>query len=522
LKEYALFFGLPMTITNVDTLKHLEKAKFGGLSNVLHRKNIAGETHINHFKYEGGKVYSYDEPEIMTHFTGFDCNSLYPSVGASVKSDQFDYTGGVMHMPGRFMGRVLEPEKMRTVVEKRSIFVFFVSVKGHFPPERYNDLINFPPIIRPFFIEEDYDDLLEKGSLEESHKDRPRKLTQLLSTMGEFTCFYCYTLWFLIDLGFIIDEFKEMDLFLPMQAVNFNEFITTFMDERIKAKEAGKKGLSECFKMILNSSYGKDGMNTAKYTTVQISNRNKTLLKQTTPNFVNTRMINHDLFLVQMSKMSYTIETPLQCACATLDNAKFLYLLFIYNFVYRCIDTRKIHFIEGDTDSMYFAIAGDPNDNIHQQFKHVIKDMDFYQKNVFKWLPDPTKGMKDEKKLLGLCVENEGFEMIALGPKCYTYKTDKRNVMKVKGVSLKQNPHITPESYKQVLESKIPAMGENILLKMKSEKGKDFQMTKQIQPKIVMTAIHNKMRVLSNESCAPFIEGLGKDDYIVIDEKLLN
>jgi hypothetical protein len=48
-------------------------------------------------------------------------------------------------------------------------------------------------------------------------------------------------------------------------------------------------------------------------------------------------------------------------------------------------------------------------------------------------------------------------------------------------------------------------MGENILLRIRAEKGKDFEMTKQLQPKIALTAIHNKMRVLKNNACAAFI-----------------
>jgi hypothetical protein len=40
-------------------------------------------------------------------------------------------------------------------------------------------------------------------------------------------------------------------------------------------------------------------------------------------------------------------------------------------------------------------------------------------------------------------IENEGSEVIALGPKCYSLRTEKRNIMKVKGVILKQNPHIS-------------------------------------------------------------------------------
>jgi hypothetical protein len=72
---------------NIGTIKHLENAKYGGLSNVLHRINISGETKINKFKFdmENNKVISYDTENIMTHVQGIDFNSLYPSGSASIK-----------------------------------------------------------------------------------------------------------------------------------------------------------------------------------------------------------------------------------------------------------------------------------------------------------------------------------------------------------------------------------------------------------------------------------------------------
>jgi hypothetical protein len=51
------------------TVKHLERCKYGGLSNDMQRYNVADETHINHFKYENGKVVSFDQPFIMTHIS---------------------------------------------------------------------------------------------------------------------------------------------------------------------------------------------------------------------------------------------------------------------------------------------------------------------------------------------------------------------------------------------------------------------------------------------------------------------
>ena len=59
--------------------------------------------------------------------------------------------------------------------------------------------------------------------------------------------------------------------------------------------------------------------------------------------------------------------------------------------MYRCLDMDRIHFIEGDTDSAYWAIAGDPNEDYHQQFKHVIRDDEFYNEHVYEWFPDQVK-----------------------------------------------------------------------------------------------------------------------------------
>ena len=49
----------------------------------------------------------------------------------------------------------------------------------------------------------------------------------------------------------------------------------------------------------------------------------------------------------------------------------------------------KIHFVEGDTDSCYWAVAGNINEPNTQQFNYVIKDKEFYDKHKYLWFPDP-------------------------------------------------------------------------------------------------------------------------------------
>jgi hypothetical protein len=41
-------------------------------------------------------------------------------------------------------------------------------------------------------------------------------------------------------------------------------------------------------------------------------------------------------------------------------------MMLYYGFFAKCLDMDKIHFVEGDTDSMYLAVAGDPEMEMYQ------------------------------------------------------------------------------------------------------------------------------------------------------------
>jgi hypothetical protein len=139
----------------------------------------------------------------------------------------------------------------------------------------------------------------------------------------------------------------------------------------------------------------------------------------------------------------------------TLDNAKFWYIKFVYYFIYIFMDLEQIHFIEGDTDSLYYAISGNPDENYHQGFKHVVKDKIFKKENVNKWFPNPTlpkeEQNRDKKKLVCVIFEKDGYIVFDIVPKCYILKSSKndddQDVKKVKGVCSRLNDSIDLESY---------------------------------------------------------------------------
>jgi hypothetical protein len=123
-------------------------------------------------------------------------------------------------------------------------------------------------------------------------------------------------------------------------------------------------------------------MNEEKFSKCSIHNKNTAALKVYSSYFMSARKLNENHYQVQMEREIYNCKTPLIQGFFTLENAKFWYLNFIYNFMYKCLDMSKIHFVEGDSDSMYWAVSGSEDENSEQGFKHVIKDHDFYNANI--------------------------------------------------------------------------------------------------------------------------------------------
>ena len=425
-----------------------------------------------------------------------------------------------MYMPGSIIAHyVTDDEKkkkraLKTIhsddrfTDKGQLFV--ATVKGHIDEQYLNDYINFAPIFRSLTITTDKDTIGEYMYNYMASNNLPtdkeeRKLTMLLSTHNQYMSFSSYYLWFLIDTcHFIIDDIQSIILF--DKHTGFNKFVKDFTKGRI-SNIGVSKGRELFYKTCLNGSYGYDGKNTEKYTKTTIKKRSDTFLAQIYTNFIDTRKIADDCYAVTYNPRSYKCDTCLQEAFFTLDNAKFWYLNFIYNFMYKCLDMDRIHYVEGDTDSAYWAVAGDPTEDYTQQFKYVIRDQSFYDAHVYEWFPDPSKDIYDEKKILGLAIEKQGENCIALAPKCYTIWNNDGTTksLKLKGVSLKKN-RIVSADYKTALENTI--QGKNINLQLKNH-----TMSKVTVHKNALTATHTKVVVLPNQACAPFIHGLKAAQY---------
>ncbi|KAA6399099.1 MAG: hypothetical protein EZS28_005374 [Streblomastix strix] len=200
----------------------------------------------------------------------------------------------------------------------------------------------------------------------------------------------------------------------------------------------------------------------------------------------NVQPLSDNVYVAQMNPEKCKCNTPIQVAYFVLDNAKYWYLNFIYNFMYKCFDMDKLHFIEGDTDSAYWAVSGNKSESYKQQFKHVKKDQQFYNENAKYFFPNIEGDLLNEKKILGLAIEREGTEKIALAPKNYYIKAQRVD-------------NITEGTITKCINMRL---GQ-----------KSYQMSKLAIEKKGITGCHTKAVVLSNQSCCPIIFGLKAKNY---------
>ena len=163
LKKFCSENHLPTLINDEAVYHSIRKSITGGISNVLHRMNLRGITHINKYRFDAihNKIISYDTEYVITHVVGIDFNSLYPSSFGSIKHSFNKYHGGIMYMPGRFLNRynVYDENGVKNnkiydicykIITSKTRFdnkfpdkLFYAEVKLVCPKSKINYFINF-------------------------------------------------------------------------------------------------------------------------------------------------------------------------------------------------------------------------------------------------------------------------------------------------------------------------------------------------------------------------------------------
>ncbi|KAA6384531.1 MAG: hypothetical protein EZS28_019941 [Streblomastix strix] len=210
------------------------------------------------------------------------------------------------------------------------------------------------------------------------------------------------------------------------------------MKIRQQAKDDHNDGLAQFAKIVLNSAFGGDCLNSEKYSNTKLLSSERTFLQHMMNGFIHSTELNDDLYAVQVDKESCRCNTCLQVAYFVLDSAKFW-----------------MHFVQCDTDSLTWAISGDSNRGPDQLFDAVIKDQQYY--DTYK---DSVYCANGQKQILHIGVEKYGLNCIALSPKNYIINDE----IVLKGVILNQNPQINEQTFVDCINKGIVTTAVNTTL----------------------------------------------------------
>jgi hypothetical protein len=199
-----------------------------------------------------------------------------------------------------------------------------------------------------------------------------------------------------------------------------------------------------------------------------------------------------------------------------------------------------IHFVERDSDSQAWVIAGNPDEPITQGFKNVIIDETYYNYFVNAFFPrkfyttdykfpefDRFKENYPEydeklartlfdKKLKTIAIELECESMVALAPKMYClYGVMQKDGIKgngkpkVKGVVMKQN-NLKFDDYVEIYNARSVKPGTNTNIQM--HKG---IMSKITMRKNMLTDISTKYKVnIDWSTCMPLFANIPAVFYV--------
>ena len=255
-----------------------------------------------------------------------------------------------------------------------------------------------------------------------------------------------------------------------------------FVNEVTEARRQGDRNadckiLSDLYKLLGNSSYGKTICNKQNFTNTRYVSPDEALKIASHWSIQNVSEINEDTVEVTCLPKSVVYDLPIQIGFMVYQYAKLKMLSFYYDFLLKYIDEKDFEMCEMDTDSLYFALSEKELDDAvkpelrreyfterHKWLPSESCDIHHHREtyieaktNGFPWFPQPCckERYVYDKRTPGLFkIEWEGDAMTCLNSKCYIGKGESEK-LSCKGVIQKQN-ELSLKTYQQVLDSGVP------------------------------------------------------------------
>jgi hypothetical protein len=422
--------------TEMDMHDFTEKAKRGGISMAGHRYFKANNPKM-------GKAFNPSKPTSWisyvdaTNLYGWTMSEYLP-IGNYKWEASRQYLQDNPAMQKKYLEQILKTKANA----KRG---YFLNIKAHFPPKTHDYLNDLPPAVENMAVGKNmlcpYTMKLV-NDLDGGRFSATEKLVPHLGPRKDYVIHY-QELQYYIELGMVVDEVSEI---LSFDQTNWlAPYIAFNTEKRNEAKKAGNTFLSDFFKLMNNSVYGKTMENVRKYQDVKLMAMNneqdekKFINKVRSPRFKYGRQIGDTLVGAHMGKASVTLNKPIIVGASVLGLSKLHMYEFWYGYVKEKYgDKARLGYM--DTDSFIY----------HVETEDIYKDMN-ERPDIFNLNGDPTIGKyKDETP------GNVITKSYHIRAKSYHYVlADKSTQSKYKGVSKKGMNDMAVETYMPSLEGSL-------------------------------------------------------------------
>ena len=285
-------------------------------------------------------------------------------------------------------------------------------------------LSQYPALISKSEISYDQLSDFQRKNLKENYKSSEKLISHLGYDKNSYISFEMYEM--LKSLGYKINikkilEYKHENFMKP--------YIDILFEKKSYYKSIGDIGMSNTFKILMNSLFGVTMTRVERFKTFKIVTTEDQVDKYVKkPNYISRNIVNKNLSILDMEKTSVVYSYLILIGSIILQNSKVHMYNYLYN-IYPKLFGNDYKILYMDTDSIYAKL------NIsHDEYLKILEEnKDLFGKNIGQNKPDPE------------VLYNPIQEAIFLSSKSYSYicKNDiennkhkmKNNISHTKGIS---------------------------------------------------------------------------------------
>ena len=282
-------------------------------------------------------------------------------------------------------------------------------------------LSQFPGLITKINIKYDQLSNFQRKNLKENYKSSENLISHLGYDKNSYISFEMYEM--MKSLGYKINIKK----ILEYNYENFmKSYINCLFEKKSYYKSIGDVGMSNTFKILANSLFGVTMTRCEKFKNFKIVTNEQQVDKQVKkPNFNSRNIINENLAILEMVKLSVVYNYPILIGSIILQNSK----VHMYNYLYKIYpklfgDDYKILYM--DADSIYAEL-----NMTHEEYIEILqKNKDLFGKEIGSIEPESLNNPIQE----GVFLSSKSYSYICKNDIPNNKHKMKNNVLHTKGI----------------------------------------------------------------------------------------